>query len=56
MMVVVGVVMVVSERVKGVEVVTWPNKRPSMSPEECGTGDLDLVYSGRHGVMEGTFF
>ncbi|GKE33509.1 hypothetical protein Tco_1452831 [Tanacetum coccineum] len=34
LMVVVGVVMVVSERVKGVVVMTWPNKRPSMSPEE----------------------
>ncbi|GKD50384.1 pentatricopeptide repeat-containing protein [Tanacetum coccineum] len=33
-MVVVGVVMVVSERVKGVVVMTWPNKRASMSPEE----------------------
>ncbi|GJV33603.1 hypothetical protein Tco_1394003 [Tanacetum coccineum] len=34
LMVVVGLVMVVSERVKGVVVMTWPNKRPSMSPEE----------------------
>ncbi|GKA52181.1 hypothetical protein Tco_0745377 [Tanacetum coccineum] len=34
LMVVVGVVMVVSERVKGVVVMTWPNKRTSMSPEE----------------------
>nr|GEW26867.1 hypothetical protein [Tanacetum cinerariifolium] len=42
-----------SEKVKGVVVMTWPNKRPSMSPEEVvkrwskeasvGTGDLDLV-------------
>ncbi|GKA77520.1 hypothetical protein Tco_0783981 [Tanacetum coccineum] len=49
-MVVVGVVMVVSERVKGVVVMTWPtidvaggDGETVKLVGECGTGDLGLV-------------